>query len=130
MISKGFACLYLPCRSARPPSMTPCSPGSAPLRSKDLGDSYQIIFLSAFPPFGVQPPHTVDLSQAHCFLRPFGLSSSYHRDGQAEIRQVQLLDRRRILSTLQNLHSCVTQTPLPCSCFTHLQEPHVKRSRS
>lgn len=49
MIFKGFACLYLPCRSARPPSMTPCSPISVPLRSKGLGDSYLIIFLSILP---------------------------------------------------------------------------------
>lgn len=51
MIFKGFACLYLPCCSTRPLSMTPRSPGSDPWRSKDLGDSYQILFLFAFPPF-------------------------------------------------------------------------------
>lgn len=112
MIFKGFACLYLPCRSARPPSMTPCSPGSAPPRSKDLGDSYQIIFLFALPPLRIQPPHTVDLNHAHCSLWPFGLSSSYHRDGLAKIRQTKPQDRRWVLSTLRNLHSCITCTLL------------------
>lgn len=112
MISMGFACLYLPCRSARPPSMTPCSPGSAPLRSKDLADSYQIIFLSALPPFWIQPPNTVDLNHAHCSLWPFGLSSSYHHDGQAKIRQVQPRDRRRVSSTPLNLCSHITWTLL------------------
>lgn len=110
MIFKGLACLYLPCRSARPPSMTPCSPGSALWRSKDLGDSYQIIFLSAFHLLWVQPPHTVDLKHAHCSLWPFGLSSSYHYNGQAMIRQLQPQDRRRALSTFLNLFCCITWT--------------------
>lgn len=107
---QGLACLYLPCSSARPPSMTPSRPGSAPPTSKDLGDSYQIIFLSTYPPLWVQPPHTVDLNHAHCSLQPFGLSSSYHHDGQVVIRQVQPRGRRRVLSTLLKLNSCVTLT--------------------
>lgn len=67
--------------------MKPCSPGPAPLTSKDFCGSYQIIFLSAFPLLWVQSPHNVDLDLALCFLRPFGLSSSYHPDGQAVIRK-------------------------------------------
>lgn len=107
---QGLACLYPQCRSARPPSMTPYSPGSALRGSKDLGDSYLIIFLSACPPLWVQPAHSVDLNHAHGSLWPFGLSFSYHGDGQAMIRPVRPQDRRRVQSTLLNSHGCITRT--------------------
>lgn len=99
MIFKGFACLYLPCRSARPPSMTPCSPISVPLRSKGLGDSYLIIFLFILPASAASLLTLLTWATHTRSLWPFGLSSFYHPDGQAKIRQVRPRDRRRILSS-------------------------------
>lgn len=103
MIFKGFACLYLPCRSARPPSMTPCSAISVPLRSKGPGDSYLIIFLSTLPAFAASPLTLLTWATHTGSLWPFGLSSFYHPDGQAKIRQVRPRDRRRILFLFWNL---------------------------
>lgn len=77
---QGLACLYLPCRSARPPSMTPCSPGSALSQIKRpwwfLSDNILVRLPSPLSPAS---SHCWPEPCTHCSLWPFGLSSSYHR---------------------------------------------------
>lgn len=132
MIFKGFACLYLPCRSARPPSMTACSPVSVPLRSKGLGDSYLIIFLSTLPPSKASLLTLLTWATHTRSLCPFGLSSFYHSDGQTKIRQVQPRDRRRILSSLKiwyNLDTCKWNVCLSLHCWAAVFQIFAKKQK-
>lgn len=70
-----FACLYLSCGPACPPSMPLGNILSVPQRSKTHGDLYQPIYL---PSFFTRPPSKFQNRVCHAF-KHFSLSSSYQQ---------------------------------------------------
>lgn len=109
-------------------------------QDQTLGDQKTLVILiryySCSPSLPLSPPsHTVDLSHTHCSLWPFGLSFSYQHCGQAKIKRAQPQDRRWVLSTLLNIHGCITRTLLSskelvfalcvCCCVLHTRKSHT-----